>query len=154
MSIRQYDFANTGVETGTQPGAEPPVADGDLVNKGYLEDYYVMSVPITATIANNASATSITGLNIDNLVYKGAKISYCLERKTDSSNVQAVGDIFIIWDSADLAWRITWTSNFDDELMGVTFTITSGGQVQYASDNMAGTSYVGTFKSFLMRFAL
>jgi hypothetical protein len=46
-------------------------------------------------------------------------------------------------------WNISVQSNFDDS--GVTFSVTSTGQVQYISDTLAGTSYTGKIRVTAIR---
>lgn len=97
------------------------------------------------TIANNqTAATDITGLVFDKLETKSARVLIDIFRKTDTEKYKEVGTLWVVYDSIDDDWEITIDTNFDDA--GVIFTITSAGQVQYTSSNLAGGSYVGTIK--------
>lgn len=96
-------------------------------------------------IANNQTvATDVTGLLFDKLQTKSARILFDIFRKTDSDSFEEVGEMFVSYNSETDAWRLSLDSKFDDA--GVVFAITSAGQVQYTSDNIAGGSYVGTLK--------
>jgi len=97
---------------------------------------------VSFAIANNqAVAANVTGLLLVEADTKAARIEYSIDRHTASSNLQQVGVLSIIHDVTDDVWRIEDTSSFDD--CGVVFSITSGGQVQYTSTNLAGASYGG-----------
>ena len=101
---------------------------------------------IDFTVANNqAAAANVTGLVFDKATVKAAKVTYAIDRSTDSSNEQSVGELMIVHDATDDVWRINDTAVLDDT--GVTFSITSAGQVQYTSDDLTGTTYVGTLKA-------
>lgn len=108
------------------------------------------SAPIEFTVANNTSvAANVTGLLFNSTNVKGAKIVFDLHRKTDSAGADQTGEILLTHTGS--AWRIAVNSNFDDA--GVTFSVTSGGQVQYVSTNMAGGSYVGTLRAKIIEHA-
>ena len=97
------------------------------------------------TIANNQSiAASVTGLLFNKVNFKGAQIPFDIQRQTASSNFKESGVIYVSHNSFTDAWDIAVDSKFDDA--GVTFSITSAGQVQYTSTNMAGGSYAGTLR--------
>lgn len=104
------------------------------------------------SIANNqAVAANITGLLFDKTIYKAVQVPFDLFRKTDSSNVKESGTLFITHNPISDTWDISLSSSFQDA--GVTFSVTSAGQVQYVSTNIAGTSYVGTFRAAgILRF--
>lgn len=157
MGLRQYDF-DTGYETSSQPAASDPVSPDDLLTLGYADDHYLNAESFNTTIANNqSSATSIASLTFLSTAYVAAKINYFLERKTASSNFQTMGEIYVFWDSADSAWRISSTANGDDfDVIGVQFSITTStntGQVKYTSTDISGATYSGVMKTFITRFA-
>lgn len=97
-------------------------------------------------VANNQLvAANITGLLFDKVTIKGAHVPFDLFRKTDTSNVKESGTLFITHNPITDAWDISVDSFFQDA--GVTFSITSTGQVQYVSSNITGANYVGTFRA-------
>lgn len=93
---------------------------------------------------NEATLQNVTGVVFNKADYKAAKFDFDLHRQTDSSNEQEIGTIYVTHDTADDVWRLALTSNLDDA--GVTFSITSGGQVQYVSDDLTGANYASTLK--------
>jgi hypothetical protein len=99
---------------------------------------------LNQSVLNNVGATTITNLIFDKSTIKGGKFDFEIERRTDTQNVQEIGTGYVTHDTADDTWRISWTSNLDDA--GVTFSVTGTGQVQYASDDLTGASYVGAIR--------
>jgi hypothetical protein len=122
--------------------------DGVLYQKdssGAENQINLATLQYSQSITNNQSSpANVTGIIFDKVNYKGAQISFDIHRQTDSSNVQESGIIRITHDTADDLWRIEVSSSFDDA--EVTFSITSAGQIQYISSNMAGASYSGTLR--------
>lgn len=97
------------------------------------------------TVANNqGAAANVTGLSVSSASYRGAIVEYDVTRKTDtaSSEVRCVGTMFLQYRAESSAWEICGTSENGDDV-GVTFSITSGGQVQYTSTNISGSNYAG-----------
>jgi hypothetical protein len=102
---------------------------------------------------NQGTFANVTGLVFDKTVYKAARIYYDILRKTDSSNVNESGEIYVSYNTQTTTWLIAVVSNFDDA--GMTWNIDSNGQVQYKSTNIAGTTYVGTMRfSHIRRLTL
>ncbi len=105
---------------------------------------------INVAIANNqASPASIAGLVFDKATVKAAQVDFEIYRQTDSGNVMESGTIFLSHRTVTDTWEISVSSQFDDA--GLTLSVTSAGQVQYISDNLAGTSYVGRFRATAIR---
>lgn len=97
------------------------------------------------TVANNnASPASVTGLVVNKDNYKSAHVFVEIRRKTDTTEVISNGRLILQYRDLDTDWELLDELSGDDD--GVTFTITSAGQVQYVSDNMSGSDYVGTMK--------
>lgn len=95
------------------------------------------------TINNNiSSATDVNGLLFNTSAVRSALINYSLYRTTasPSNHVAESGQILIVYDSVAGTWNMTQMANGN---AGVSFTITNGGQVQYTSTNITGTSYSG-----------
>lgn len=153
-TIRQYVFDGVGVETGLQPGATDPVVDDDLVTKGYADATYLngeLFAPFT--IANNqSSAANVTGLLFDKDDHIAFKFFFRCERENDTENFQTVGEIYGVWDVNDATWHLSVSAGVSDlDIIGLAFSVTSGGQVQYQSSNMNATGYSGTIKGYITR---
>lgn len=93
---------------------------------------------INQTINNNQSgAANVVGLTFAGS--KGGRFHFDIMRSTSGGNFSETGVGFVSFNSTTSVWNFTYDSKFDDA--GVDLTITSGGQVQYTSDNMAGSGY-------------
>jgi hypothetical protein len=111
------------------------------------------------TLSNNVAATNVTGALLSSATYRGAIIEMEVSRVTASSERRSLITFSVQYKaSATSGWYI---SRYDEDVMdtsaesGVTLTITLAGQVQYATDNQAGASYVGTGKwQFLRRYGV
>lgn len=99
---------------------------------------------LNVSLANDTGPFNVTGLSFNKANVKSAVVPYNIERKTDTQNVQETGHLYIAHDSADDIWRLSVQSGLDDA--GVTFSITSGGQVQATTDDLTGTSYSGNLR--------
>lgn len=96
------------------------------------------------TVANNqAVAADITGLSFDTAIVRSATITYSAYRSTNINEVSEHGQLFITYKSTAATWEIVRFAAGDAELQ---FTITSSGQLQYTSSNLAGTSYNSLLK--------
>lgn len=96
----------------------------------------------TASILNNtASPTAVTGMLLNGSSYKGAVISYVVDRSTSLSQVVETGTLRAVFKSTTSTWYLDNTALED---AGVDFTINSSGQILYTSTNISGTSYTGT----------
>lgn len=97
------------------------------------------------TIANNTGSPTNVGFSVESSIYHGMKIPYTLERKTATQSKQSMGCLYVVRNSFTNAWRITREQFFDDD-DGVVFSITSGGQIQYTSDDLTGGTYSGLLR--------
>jgi hypothetical protein len=101
----------------------------------------------TATINNNISSpTSIPGFSFDTSEVIAITGEYIVRRTTVSPANNLVESGIISGNFDGTNWSITRTQEGDAD---IEFTITSGGQIQYTSSDLSGTSYVGevTFKA-------
>ncbi len=110
--------------------------------EGYLGTGYLSETLFT--IANNQATANVTGLVFDHTVNSSAKIDFEIHRTTGSGELMAWGQLFAVY-RTDLGWVLIGPNYSGDE-PNVTWTITAAGQVQYATDNMAGAGYVGKMK--------
>ncbi len=97
-----------------------------------------------ATIANNvSSAANVAGLAFSPVLVRGAIIEYTVYRNTTGSGATEaceVGTMYICYKNVANSWDLTIVGGGSS---GVTFSITSAGQVQYVSSNFTGSSYTG-----------
>lgn len=94
---------------------------------------------IASLLNAQAQAVSIYGLSFNAAQSKNATVFYGARRKTDLEDRITAGSLQCVYDNSSSAWTLVDTNEFND--IGVTFSITSGGQVQYTTDAMAGDNY-------------
>ena len=106
----------------------------------------------TQTLANAQSATNITSLSFSSATYRGAVFEIEVSRKTASSERRGLISCMVCYDTTAVSWTLV---RYDEDNsgtdLGVTITITAGGQVQYATDSQSGASYAGTGKWNILR---
>jgi hypothetical protein len=101
--------------------------------------------PINQNILNDQAASNVTGLAALNPAEtKGMCFSFDIERKTATQSRHEIGKVYITRDTANNQWLISQSSVLDDS--GVVLSITSGGQLQYATDELTGGTYSGELK--------
>lgn len=131
MATRKYDF-NTGVQTASSPVVAAPTSVGDVL---------VLGATTRFTIVNNqSSAANITGMVFDKTVYRSFLITFTVYRSASGGSTRAEsGTLKGVTDGT--SWEVDPDSvsvpNTGDT--GITFSITSAGQVQYASDDNGGS---------------
>lgn len=99
------------------------------------------------TIANNqSSAANITGLLFSPTLFRSVKIEYALYRQTDTAGSARaqMGQLRFVYNTQAASWFVS--DDFAGQDAGVTFSITSSGQIQYTSTNISGTNYSGNLK--------
>ena len=98
------------------------------------------------TFANNTGPANITGCLLDSSTTKAAKIEIALRRYTATNRAICWITLIAMYDSTAGAWVLGAPVEDGPDPSGVTtpiiFTL-SGQQVQYQTDNMAGTGYAG-----------
>jgi hypothetical protein len=124
---------------------------------GILVETYIgagMIDETTFTIANNqSSAATITGLLFSGASVRSAFIDYQVYRNTTGGGAlerSEAGMLIATYSTVAASWEITSGLTVGDS--GVTFSITSGGQVKYVSDSQSGTPATSkmTFKARTM----
>lgn len=96
------------------------------------------------TVANNQSAAAnVNGLTFDVGTIRSAIVTYSVYRSTSLSEKGETGFLLLTYLTTANAWTVARYTNSD---AGMIFSVTDTGQVQFTSDNMSGTSYVGKMK--------
>lgn len=93
------------------------------------------------------SPLDVTGLSFDGSLYRFAEVNYSIHRKTDtaSSEVVAIGTMRLSWSEESSEWSMS-EERSENKDTGITFSVTTGGQVQYTSTTIAGDNYEGTVR--------
>jgi hypothetical protein len=96
------------------------------------------------TVANNqSSAANVTGASFDTSQVRSFIMQYSIYRSTSTNELSEVGHLYGTYKSTAGTWDLAQTYSGSS---GVTFTITSAGQIQYTSTNVSGSSYSGKMK--------
>jgi hypothetical protein len=109
------------------------VGTGDILQTSF-------SLANDVTEEDNAN---VTGLQFDTSQVRSAIIEYSIYRSTSSDELSECGTMLVTYKSTASSWEVARYSVGD---AGVTFTLTSAGQAQYTSSDMAGTGYSGLLK--------
>jgi len=99
---------------------------------------------IDQAITNNDPVpVAIAGLIFDKTLFKAARMTFDIERSTDTQNVQETGIMYAVHDTRDDVWKLRFTSQGDDA--GVIFDIVAAtGQVrQFDTNDLTGSTYLG-----------
>lgn len=101
----------------------------------------------TFSLANNqVSPTDVIGLAFDPSLVRLVYINFSIVRTTNTDTHIAGGQMMALFDGSQPV-NAKWVFTIQGPgLSGVNFTFTDAGQVQYTSDNMAGTGYSGIMK--------
>lgn len=94
------------------------------------------------SLGNNTSGT-VTGLAFDTSVIRSASIAYSIYRTSSTNEFSEQGVILIAYKSTANTWELAQWSVGN---AGVTFTISSAGQISFASTDIGSTSYSGKLK--------
>lgn len=113
---------------------------GEVVGPGDI-------VETSAAINNNVtSPTNVTALSFSSASIRGAIVDYTVYRVTTNPGAQElveVGNMYLSFKSTANTWGIVVVGG---QGAGVTFSMTTSGQVQYISTNMTGLNYSGVIK--------
>jgi hypothetical protein len=98
------------------------------------------------SLANNqVAAANVTGLLLDKTKTRAATIPFLLHRQTDTPlEYDVVGVITLYYKPVADSWNISVEFKAGDaDDVGIVFSVTSAGQIQYTSTNLAGANYSG-----------
>ena len=94
-------------------------------------------------LANNqSSAADIVGMVFDKSYTSFAVIEYVIQRVTSTTERVQSGCLHAVYRPDGLTWAIREYGTAGPDTSGITFSITSSGQVQYTSTNLGGTQEI------------
>lgn len=100
--------------------------------------------PTSFNLANNvSSAANITGATFDVSLVQSFELTYSIYRSTSINEAPQAGTLTGTFHRIANTWDMANEFNGNG---GIVFSITAGGQIQYTSSNMSGTSYAGVIK--------
>lgn len=131
--------------SGTETGDQLLAAVQGLITGGGA------AAPITQAINNNqASAADVTDFPLFlSTEILGIEFLYRVLRRTDSSYYTDMGRGYLFYDSELDSWEVARRMEFDDAATEFVVTPTANPdeyKLQYTSDNLAGSSYVGNLQ--------
>lgn len=142
--------SGTAINTSTTlAGATNTQVPSALAVKTYADNIpsSIIVSQTSFTIANNqSSAANITGLLFSPTLFRSVKIEYALYRQTDTAGSARaqMGQLRFVYNTQAASWFVS--DDFAGQDAGVTFSITSSGQIQYTSTDISGTNYSGNLK--------
>jgi len=118
------------IKLGTAISATQVLVNSDQAASAYFKP----EIAASFTIANNqSSAANVTDLVIDGASVRAFNLDYTIYRKTDSAELAQTGRLRAIYKTVANTWLMS--DDYSGENSGVTFTITTSGQIQYTSTN-------------------
>ena len=129
------------------------VEDAGITLNGAVETQLLQAIKIimqnggdqiNQAITDNASPTNITGAVWAKATVKGVRCLFQVDRRNDTQDATEIGELFAWHNAESDTWQVELDSKGDDA--EVTFSITSAGQLQYASSSYAGTGYDGNLR--------
>lgn len=106
-----------------------------------VDDILLTSFSLTN---NQTTFADINGLTFSKTSVRSARITLDIYITTSTEELQESVDMILGYKNTADEFRLSILSSGDD--CGLTFNITSAGQIQYKTTNISGTSYSGTIK--------
>ena len=100
-----------------------------------------LSLGTVSILNNQSSSQTINGFVFSPSSCRSFYAEYSCVRATASIDARETGEIVGQYNGSSFDWELTKTGD-----AGISFDITSAGQVKYYSSNIAGASYSGTIK--------
>lgn len=115
--------------------------------RSLFERVYSIGIESSFSLVNNQSvASNIEGLQFDYRKVNQAIIEYVIQRITgptlSPTELIQTGCFAVVYKPVAGTWNIVSIGSTGPDAAGITFSITTGGQVQYTSSNMTGTANV------------
>lgn len=99
----------------------------------------------TFTLDNDVqTASPINALTFDSSEIVSAKISFDIQRRTDSNSVAEAGEIICNYNNEESTWSLALESYGDDA--EVYFEISAAGLISYTSSDLVGGTYAGELR--------
>lgn len=117
--------------------------------EAFLGSAYIPETNFTIA-QGQASPANVTGLLLDSTSAKSAIVQATVRRKTNSEERVSLGFLKVSYSVTSSSWAGRLIDELSGDEDGVEFSITAGGQVQYTSDTVSGSSYSGTMSFKVM----
>ncbi len=103
---------------------------------------YLGQEKIFPLVNNQGSAASITDLKFDFKYTSAAFVEYLIQRVTTTTVKLQAGIKMAVYNPDTGAWTLAEYGTSGPDAAGITFSITTLGQVQYTSSNLGGTEEI------------
>lgn len=103
---------------------------------------------------NQTTYQNLTDILFSNLTEYSVFINYHVQRLDDSVNAYETGVLICHYDEVAAVWELsqeTYTPAAQTQAVGVTFNLTTGGQLQYKTTNYGGTNYDGKLRASIKK---
>lgn len=97
-------------------------------------------------LLNNIADQVIAGLIFDKVNIKGAHISFDIDRRTDTKDVQEIGILAVTHDTKNDIWRSSIMMSSLDDAGGVFNIVAGTGQVRISTDDLTGAGYLAELR--------
>ena len=112
----------------------------------FYKALYPLGIEVNFTIVNNQStAANIDQLQFNYTLVNAVIVEYVVQRCTTGAGTTELieaGAFYVIYKPISATWVLFQQGSTGPSAGGVTFTVTSKGQVQYTSTNITGTQVV------------
>lgn len=138
-----FEFPEQGTDPqwGTEVNAWAEEVTDVLGTLTSVDDIFLTSFTLTN---NQATFADINGLTFSKTSVRSARITLDVYITTTTTELQETIDITLGYKNTADEFRISIKSSGDNS--GVTFNVTTDGQMQYKTTNVGGASYAGTIK--------
>lgn len=132
-----------------------PLTEQMLDSSGLLsrvwQNFFLKFVPVMSFIGqekefvlanNQAVAANVTGLVFDKSYTSQVVIDYCIQRLTSTTEVIQSGTKHAVYKPGAATWSLLEYGTPGPDASGITFSITSAGQIKYTSSNLGGTQSI------------
>lgn len=103
---------------------------------------------------NITTPTDIVGAVVDPVVVNGAIVTYSVRRMTSSVTASEVGQLTVTYNASNPASSKFDVSQFKAGSAGIEFNFTDVGNLQYTTNNLAGTGHVGRMRFSIKAFEI
>jgi len=147
-------MATIGIKSLNPPYENPTVEKTGFLTvawqnffRSLFDRLFPLGIEQTAVLLNNqATAVDMTGLQFDYRKVNQAIVEYVIQRITgptlSPTELIQTGCFAVVYKPVAGTWNIVSIGSTGPDAAGITFSITTGGQVQYTSSNMTGTANI------------
>lgn len=145
ISDQVIDFPSDGDSPDWAPAIIQFAQAVELALANVVNPFDVAPQTFSLDSYNSASNVNIPALSFPTNSVRAVFIRYSVIRTTNSSNVSEAGDMVALYNSANstgFKWSISQVRDIGPGAQ-ITFNMTDGGQIQFTTTSISGTSHSG-----------